>query len=131
MMRSSAVVAIALLVLSGVPFRASAAPTRFAGSGLGREINFDIEGGNYPAKRVTLKPNQHFDFSVEPATSSIVFNKVVFDVDPFTTILSEDFLVPGSFTERRTITTTLAFNKLVIETTNLGPLALQNNVGTQ
>jgi hypothetical protein len=131
MTRTSIIAAAALSAWCCGALAASAAPLRFVGATTGAVINIDIEHGSYPDTRVTLNGSQSFDFTIDPVASSIFFNKVEFETGPFTTVQSQNFLVPGSFTEMRTVTTTLFFDQFKLATTNVGPLALTSNLGTK
>jgi hypothetical protein len=115
----------------GAPLPAAAGLIRFAGSGIGALINVDIEGGSYPDKRVVLSSTFHLNFSVDPVARSIFFHEAKVDIQPFTSVQTENFLVPGSFAEQRTITTTLDFDGLTPTATDVGPLNLISNVGTK
>lgn len=127
-MRLMLVLVAGLLVGGGA---AAAAPLRFAGTGAGAEINVDIEGGSYPDRRVTLASSYSVDFEIDPARSTIYFRRVEVVVEPFTSIHTQSFLLPGSLTDLRTIKTTLNFDRITAVAADVGPLALTSNLGTQ
>jgi hypothetical protein len=130
MVRVTSALAMTLAMLCCLTARVGATPLRFAGGGTGGLVNIDIEKGSYPDKRVQLTPTLSVDFVLDPVASTIFFPEVKAAAGPFTSVQTENFLVPGSFTERRTITTTLEFDRFEVVATNVGPLALSSNVGT-
>jgi hypothetical protein len=131
MTRNLILISTLVAVVDGGVLAATAAPLRFVGVGTGALINVDIEGGSYPDKRVVLTSPFNLDFSVDPVARSIFFHQAGVEIQPFTSVQTESFLVPGSFTELRTITTTLNFDEITPLATNVGPLSLISNVGTK